>query len=50
MIPQMRKSRVTISGDTTFEYERNEEVNCDKSNSTAFSKDVVKEKYQKTFA
>ncbi|CAM6000184.1 unnamed protein product [Sphagnum balticum] len=44
-----RKSRVTISGDSAFEYEAVEEE-CDRSlNSTSISKDQVREKYVKTF-
>jgi hypothetical protein len=44
-----RKSRVTISGDTAFEYERNDE-NEEKSNpSTSISKAQAKELYLKTF-
>jgi hypothetical protein len=44
---KMRKSRVTISGDTAFEYER--EDDGDKSfNSTQVSKEQLKEKYLRT--
>lgn len=44
-----RKSRVTISGDTAFEYERNDD-NEEKSNpSTSISKAQAKELYLKTF-
>jgi hypothetical protein len=47
---KMRKSRVTISGDTAVVYERPEENEVDKSlNSTAISKAQAKEKYLKTF-
>ena len=49
MVPQSRKSRVTISGDTAFEYER-EEDNCDHSNtSTSVGKEQNREKYLRTF-
>ncbi len=42
-----RKSRVTISGDTAFEYEA--EDNADKSNnSTSISKEQSKEIYLRT--
>lgn len=48
IVVDKRKSRVTISGDTAFEYER--EDNDDKSNnSTAISKAQAKEKYLKTY-
>lgn len=44
-----RKSRVTISGDTAFEYERNDD-NEEKSNpSTSISKAQAKEMYLKTY-
>ncbi len=48
--PLKRKSRVTISGDTAFQYERAEENERDKSLiSTQISKAQAKEKYLKTF-
>lgn len=46
--PSKRKSRVTISGDTAFEYERVEDEKDKSVISTQISKAQVQEKYLKT--